>query len=176
MNVWTLSRGYGNNFGSMRNSVSNFGLLDEFENAFVRLQGTWNQDLIQPQEFALQRLPDLTLTGRKELFDNLMFADYDAQAVNFFRYEGFDGWRFDINPRVTLPWRFGDYLTGYATLGSQGFVYSPSGHTVPITPVGSNAATQFNNGVSTTGLTHFTNASAVPYFKTGVSTVLDRVY
>ena len=176
MNVWTLSRGYGNNFGSMRNAISNFGLLDEFENAFVRLQGTWNQDLIQPQEFALQRLPDLTLTGRKELFDNLMFADYDAQAVNFFRYEGFDGWRFDVNPRVTLPWRMGDYLNGYATVGSQGSVYSSSGHKLAIAAVGTTTATQFNNGVTTAGLSSFTHASAVPYFKTGASTVIDRVY
>jgi lipopolysaccharide assembly outer membrane protein LptD (OstA) len=176
VNVWTLSRGYGNNFGSMRDAVSNFGLIDEFENAFVRLAGNWNQDNIQPQEFALQRLPDLTLTGRKELFDNLMFADYDAEAVNFFRYKGFDGWRFDINPRVTLPWRFGDYLTGYATVGSQGSVYSSSGQLLKITPVGTNTVTTFNNGVATNGLSSFTHGSAVPYFKTGVSTLLDRVY
>ena len=176
VNVWTLSRGYGNNFGSMRDAVSNFGLLDEFENAFVRLAGNWNQDNIQPQEFALQRLPDLTLTGRKELFDNLMFADYDAEAVNFFRYKGFDGWRFDVNPRVTLPWRFGNYLLGYATVGSQGSVYSSSGQLLTITPVGTTTATQFNNAVTTAGLSSFTHGSAVPYFKTGVSTVLDRVY
>src|SRR5260370_16318103 len=88
MDVWTLSRGYGNNLGSMRVAPSDFGLLDEFENAFVRLQGQWNQDTIQPQEFALQRLPELTLNGRKELFGNLMYADYDAQALNFFPYKG----------------------------------------------------------------------------------------
>ncbi len=100
MDVWTLSRGYGaTNFGSMRNAQSDFGLLAQFENAFARLQGTWNQDLIQPQSFALQRLPDLTVTGRQELFNNLMFADYDAEAVNFYRSEGIDGGRFDVNPQ-----------------------------------------------------------------------------
>jgi LPS-assembly protein len=177
MNVWTLSRGYGSNFGSMRNAVSDFGLLDEFENAFVRLQGTWNQDLIQPQEFALQRLPDLTLTGRKELFNNLMFADYDAQAVDFFRYEGVDGWRFDVNPRVTIPWRLGDYLYGYGTVGSQGAVYTSAGHDLTITPVGTNGSLTYNNGVTVGSLGDSgLHASAVPYFKTGVSTVLDRVY
>src|SRR5208282_5983142 len=41
MTVWTLSRGFGNNFGSMRDAPSNFGLLDQFENTFVRLQGNW---------------------------------------------------------------------------------------------------------------------------------------
>ena len=93
MDVWTLSRGFSNglganNFGSMTNAQSNFGLLYQFNDAYAKMQGTWNQDLIQPQEFALQRLPDLTVTGRKELFNNLMFADYDAEAVNFYRYRG----------------------------------------------------------------------------------------
>ncbi len=177
MDVWTLSRGYGNSFGSMRNAISTFGLLDEFQNAFVRLQGTWNQDLIQPQQFALQRLPDLTLTGRQELFNNLMFADYDAQAVDFYRYKGYQGWRFNVDPRVTLPWRFGDYLTGYATVGSQGSVYSSGGQKVNVVPVGTEGL-NFNNGLTlesqlTPGGMH---ESAVPYFKTGVSTLLDRVY
>ena len=138
MDVWTLSRGYGaTNFGSMRNAQSDFGLFAQFENAFARLQGTWNQDLIQPQSFALQRLPDLTVTGRQELFNNLMFADYDAEAVNFYRSEGIDGGRFDVNPRITLPWRLGDYVYGYGTVGSQAALYDTSGNNFDIRPVGS---------------------------------------
>ncbi len=176
MDTWTLSRGYGNNFGSLRNAISHFGLLDEFENAFVRLEGTWNQDLIQSQDFALQRLPDLTVNGRKELFNNLLFADYDAQAVDFYRYNGVDGLRVDANPRVTLPWRLGDYLYGYATAGAQGAFYSTSGHNLTIIPVGTDGLT-FNNGVQQGPTRDSRNElSGVPYFKTGVSTILDRVY
>ena len=48
----------------------------------------------------------------EELFDHLMFADYELQAVDFYRYSGVDGMRLSANPRVTLPWRLGDYLTG----------------------------------------------------------------
>ena len=103
----------------MRNAPADFGLLYQFENAFAQVKGTWNQDLIQPQQFALQRLPDATVTGRQELFNNLMFADYDAEAVDFYRYQGIDGLRLDANPRVTLPWRLGDYLQGYGQIGSQ---------------------------------------------------------
>ena len=137
MNVWTLSRGYGtNNLGSLRNAPADFGLLYQFENAFAQVKGTWNQDLIQPQEFALQRLPDATLTGRQELFNNLMFADYDAQAVDFYRYQGIDGLRLDANPRVTLPWRLGDYLQGYGQIGSQMAFYDTAGHNIHIIPVG----------------------------------------
>ena len=199
MDVWTLSRGFANgpsgaiNFGSMTNAMSNFGLIDQFENAYARLQGTWNQDLIQPQQFALQRLPDLTVNGRQELFNNTMFADYDAEAVNFYRYQGIDGGRFSAKPKITLPWRLGDYLTGYGQVGTQGVLYDTAGRDIHIIPVGttppaSNHANRtcpggggvslaFNNCVT---LSPFgadgTSARMVPYASAGISTVLDRVY
>ena len=72
MDVWTLSRGFfTNNFGSLRNAQADFGLLDQFENAYVNVKGIWNQDLIQPQQFALQRLPDATVSGRQD--DDFVF-------------------------------------------------------------------------------------------------------
>jgi LPS-assembly protein len=196
MDVWTLSRGFfTNNFGSMRNAQANFGLLDQFENAYVNVKGTWNQDLIQPQQFALQRLPDATVTGRQELFNNLMYADYDAEAVNFYRYQGIDGGRLDANPRVTLPWRWGDYLQGYGEVGSQAAFYDTSGHNIHIIPVGTVPAPAsakprdntcadrggqeliWNNCAVLSGETaEGTSARLVPYAKAGISTILDRVY
>jgi lipopolysaccharide assembly outer membrane protein LptD (OstA) len=197
MDVWTLSRGFSSglgaqNFGSMTNAPSDFGLLYQFENAYARLEGDWNQDLIQPQQFALQRLPDLTVDGRQELFNNLMFADYDAEAVDFYRYQGIDGGRFSANPRITLPWRLGDYLTGYATVGSQGAFYDTAGRDIRIIPVGTKPAMtaknstcpggggvtlSFNNCVALDPFgSDGTSARIVPYAKAGISTVLDRVY
>ncbi len=67
VDVWTLSRGFGSSFGSMRNAPSDLGLLDEFSDGFARLSGTWNEDLIQDQRFALQQLPQLLLSGRRDL-------------------------------------------------------------------------------------------------------------
>ena len=190
MDVWTLLRGYGNNFGSMRTADSDFGFLDEFHDDFARLQGKWTQDLIQPQEFALQRLPDLTFSGRKELFNNLIYADYDAQAVNFFRYNGVDGGRFSANPKVTLPWRWGDYAYGYGTVGAQGVFYDTAGRDISIIPVGTKpkhftptcaqggaVTLAFNNCVTLSPFNSTgTSARLVPYAKVGISTVLDRVY
>ncbi len=191
MDVWTLSHGFAaTNFSSMRDAPSDFGLLDRFEDAYVRLGGIWNQDLIQPQQFALQRLPDLTVTGRQELFGNLMFADYDAEAVNFYRYKGIDGARLDANPRVTLPWRLGDYLQGYGEIGAQAAFYDTAGHNLKIIPVGTapkypnltcaNGGGQqlvFNNCVALSSLSaEGTSARIVPYAKAGISTILDRVY
>jgi LPS-assembly protein len=195
MDVWTLSRGFANgygvsSFGSLTNAPSNFGLLYQFNDAYAKMQGTWNQDLIQPQQFALQRLPDLTVTGRKELFNNLLFADYDAEAVNFYRYQGVDGGRFSANPRVTLPWRLGDYLNGYGTIGAQAVGYDTNGHDLTIIPVGTTPAVpnptcangggvqlSFNNCVALAGTTtDGTSGRIIPYAKAGISTVLDRVY
>jgi LPS-assembly protein len=192
MDVWTLSRGFGNNFGSLRNAASDFGFLDQFEDAYVNLKGTWNQDLIQPQQFALQRLPDLTVTGRQELFNNLMFADYDAEAVNFYREEGINGLRIDANPRVTLPWRIGDYVQGYGEIGSQAAFYETAGNNIHIIKVGTTPSQIpahntcaggggqeliFNNCVVLSSLSAEGNsARIVPYAKAGISTILDRVY
>jgi LPS-assembly protein len=197
MDVWTLSRGFSTgqgaiNFGSLTNAPSNFGLLYQMDNVYARMQGTWNQDLIQPQQFALQRLPDLTVAGRQELFNNLMFADYDAEAVNFYRYEGIDGGRFSANPRVTLPWRLGDYLTGYGSVGSQAVLYDTAGRDLHIIPVGNTPprvaanstcpggggqSLTFNNCVTLFPFNSSgTSGRIVPYAKVGASTVVDRVY
>ena len=195
MDVWTLSRGFSTtSFGSFINAPSDFGLLGQYENGYARLQGVWNQDLIQPQQFALQRLPDLTVTGRKELFNSLMFADYDAEAVDFYRYQGVDGGRFSANPRVTLPWRWGDYAYGYGTVGAQGVFYDTEGRDLTIFPVGTKPNTKpgvthptcaddgfdtlsFNNCVALSPFNSTgTSARLVPYAKAGISTVLERVY
>lgn len=200
MDVWTLSRGFSTtSFGSFSNAPSDFGLLDQYEDGYARVQGQWNQDLIQPQQFALQRLPDATVSGRKELFNNLMFADYDAEAVNFYRSEGIDGGRFSANPRVTLPWRWGDYVYGYGTVGGQGVFYDTSGNNISIFPVGTQpnpphmtgkparthptcaddgwVTLTFNNCVGLSGFgASGTSGRFIPYAQAGLSTVLDRVY
>jgi LPS-assembly protein len=175
MDVWTLSRGFGGNWGSMRNAPSHFGLLDEFENGYAQLQGTWNQDLIQPQNYALQTLPQLTLSGRQNLGD-LAFADYDTHATYFYRDQGVQGWRFDANPHLTLPWRLGDYVWGYGSAGVLGTVYDTSGHQVSVIPVGSHGLS-YNNGLKLGPLTQGgLQANGVPYVSTGVNSELERVW
>ncbi len=153
MNVWTLSRTIGtgvmypNSMVSLRNAASNFGLIDSYDGGFARMQGTWNQDLIQPQEFALQTLPDLLVSGRKDLLGGLAYTDYDIDGTNFWRYHGQSGLRLDLNPRLTVPWRLSHYLYGFGTLGLRETVYDTSGHSITVTPVGQNGL-QYNNGLA----------------------------
>src|SRR5208337_46230 len=192
MNVWTLSRGYGtNNWGSLRNAPADFGLLYQFENAFAQVTGTWPQDPTRAQAYALQRLTAPPVWRPQERFNNLMFAKSDSEPVEFYRDQGIDGVRLNANPRVTLPWRWGDYLQGYGEVGSQAAFYDTAGHNLKIIPVGTTlgAFTQptcaggggqqlvWNNCVALSSLTaEGKSARIVPYAKAGISTVLDRVY
>ena len=107
MNIWTLSKGFGNGYNTMTDAPAHFGLIDSFEDGYAKFGGTWNQDLIQPQEFALQRLPEFLFSGRRELLGGLAYADYDVEADNFWRSSGVSGLRLDLNPQLTVPWRFG---------------------------------------------------------------------
>jgi LPS-assembly protein len=182
MNVWTLSRTvspgitFPSGFQTMRNAVSDFGLLDSYENDFARIQGTWNQDLIQPPEFELQTLPQILVSGRSELLGGLMYTDYDFEGDNFWRASGQDGLRLDLSPRVTLPWRLGDYLYGYGTVGLRETMYDVSGRTINVIPVGTNGLL-YNNGLTlgARGDSGFHTREMI-YAAAGIGTEVERIY
>ena len=136
MDIYTLSQGYGSNFGLLRTGNSDFGLQQSFENSYVRLDGTWLQDYIQAQQFALQTMPELLWSGRQNLGLGAAYLDYDFQGVNFLRESAIDGLRFDLHPRLTVPWRLKDYLYAWGTLGLEETVYDVSGDSINIIPVG----------------------------------------
>jgi LPS-assembly protein len=176
MNIWTLSKGFGNGYNTMRDAPSHFGLIDSFENGYAQLGGTWHQDLIQPQQFALQTLPEFLLSGRRELFGGLAYADYDVQADDFLRSSGVSGVRLDINPQLTVPWRLGEYIFGWGGVGAHETVYDVSGHDIKVTPVGTNGL-KWNNALSLGplaggGLT----TRELPYATFGAQSILEKIY
>jgi LPS-assembly protein len=182
LNVWTLSRtvqpgiAYQTPFVSMRNADSDWGALYSYADGFAELYGNWNQDLIQRPEYELQTLPELLLSGRKELLGNLAYTDYDFQFDNFFRTNGQHGVRFDMNPDLTVPWRLGDYLYGYGQLNLRETLYSVSGHTITVTPVGTDGQI-FNNALSQGPLGDggFHSREMI-YGSTGIGSELERIY
>lgn len=182
LNVWTLSRNvqpgisYPMAIPILRDATSDFGALYTYDDGFARVQGNWNQDLIQPQRFALQTLPELLVSGRKELGDGLLYADYDVTGDNFWRADGQSGTRLDLNPRFTLPWRLGDYLFGFGTLGLEETIYSVGGDTVNVIPVGTNGQI-YNNGLTLgpVGAGGFHSRELI-YGNAGVGTELEKVY
>ncbi len=98
--------------------------------------------------------------------------------------------RLDANPRITLPWRWGDYVNGYGEVGSQAAFYDTANESLKIFPVGSTPPVGkptcpsrggvpliFNNCVALNpDSTPGTSGRLIPYAKAGISTVLDRVY
>jgi LPS-assembly protein len=182
MNVWTLSRTIGpgtafpSNFQTMRDAVSDLGILDSFENGFARIQGGWNQDLIQPQQFVLQTLPQILVSGRKELAGGLAYTDYNFEGDNFWRRDGQSGVRLDLNPRVTVPWRLGDYLYGYGSVGLRETFYDTSGHTITTIPVGTQGLL-YNNGLKLGPLGQGgLQSREMIYANAGIGTEIEKVY
>ena len=140
MDVWTLSRGYGNNFGSLSDAQSHLGLLDEFEDGFAQLQGTWHQDLIQSQPFALQQLPDLWVDGRRELLGNLAYAGLRPRCGQLLASDGaLAAARVSMNPRLRC--RGDSEIMSMASLlaGLWGNMYEAFGHELNVIPVGQRA-------------------------------------
>jgi LPS transport system D/LptD protein len=182
MNVWTLSRTaasgvfFPNNFFMMRQAPSDFGLLDSFQNGYVKLGGEFDQDLIQQQQFVPQILPELQVSGRKDFLGNLFYSDYDFSADNFARQEGQSGLRFDLNPQVTLPWRLGDYIYGFGTIGGRETVYDTGGDVIDVIPVGTHGRI-WNNGLALGPLVQGgLQARELVYTSAGIATELEKVY
>src|SRR5262249_7703343 len=159
-----------------------FGLLDEYDGGYGQLQGTFYQDLIQPQRFALQRLPEALVSGRQDFLGGHVYADYDAEADYMYRSNGQSGMRLALKPKLAVPWRLGDYLYGFGSVGVQGTAYDVSGNLVDIIPVGTKMPSpvgtlQYNNDLTSGPLGHGgLQANAIPTLETGIGTIVDRVY
>ncbi|MBF6569822.1 MAG: LPS-assembly protein LptD [Candidatus Binataceae bacterium] len=144
-----LSPDYGWNSGAWqtaRDAISNFGVMDEFNDSYLQLESVWNQDLIQPQRFALQTLPQLLWSGYQSVGNGLAYLNYDASAVDYWRQAGYDGQRLDLNPTLTVPWAWSRYLDGWASVGVNAAAYNVSGKAVDVIPVGTHGL-KFNNGL-----------------------------
>jgi LPS-assembly protein len=189
LNLVTLSRGFGNSFTSMRNAMSDFGAIDNFQNGYAQLSSVINQDLIQPQRYALQTLPSMTITGMMPVLNGLAYAQYDVQAVNYWRQSGLSGQRLDIDPHLTVPWQLGSYLWGFGTLGFDETLYDSSGHNITVTPVGTTVRTQVNGTTVATRVLQYNNLLTtgplgpggfnhreLPYAQFNAGTELDKVY
>ena len=143
-----LSSRYGLNAGNWqtsRSADSDLGLFQEFENSFVQLKGVWNQDLIQPQRYALQTLPSLSWNGYQGVGNGFGYLTYNASAVNYWRQDGVDGSRLDVNPQFTIPWLWSRYLNGWMTAGFDYAAYDVSGRQVNVIPVGTKGRIYNNN-------------------------------
>jgi hypothetical protein len=97
---------------STRFTRSRLGLLQTWQGGALQAEATAYQDLIDPQRFSLDRLPRIAAEHGIPLLGGLAVARAPAEAVNFQREEGYDGFRFDLAPELFVPFRLNRYPFG----------------------------------------------------------------
>jgi len=107
----------------------------------------WYQDLTNARPVELQRVPELLLSGVRQGLPGLPNFLYqtDASLVNFLRYQGSDGVRFDLHPVVYRPIPLAGYATVTPFVGGRVTAYSTT-VTGQHTPVSGGSAVEDTNG------------------------------
>jgi LPS-assembly protein len=107
----------------------------------------WYQDLTTERPVELQRVPELTLSGGRQPVPGLpgLLYQADTSLVNFFRYAGSEGARFDVHPIVARPIPLAGYATVTPFVGGRVTAYSTTVTGVH-TPVGGGIAIEDTNG------------------------------
>ena len=86
----------------------------------------WYQDLTIDRPIELQRVPELTLSGVRQTLPGLpgFLYQVDTSVVNFIRYVGSEGARFDLHPVVSRPIPLAGYATVTPFVGGRLTAYS----------------------------------------------------
>ena len=100
---------------STRYTTSRTGLYKGWAGGLMWGEFAYNQDLIDEQDFALQRLPRVEGEQSKPVLDGLLVGRLAGSGVNYQRDQGFDGVRADIAPDLMWPFRLGRMLNGSVT-------------------------------------------------------------
>jgi hypothetical protein len=102
-------------FRSTRFTSSRAGIYQGWTDGLVRAETAYYQDLIDPQELALQRLPRIEVEHGKPLLGDRVVARIAGEAVHYAREDGFAGLRADLAPELFVPWHLGSGLHGSVT-------------------------------------------------------------
>jgi LPS-assembly protein len=86
----------------------------------------WYQDLTTDRPVELQRVPELTLQGIRQVLPGVPGVLYqvDSSFVNFFRYVGSEGARFDLHPLLSRPIPLAGFVTVTPFVGGRATIYS----------------------------------------------------
>src|SRR5579885_1720742 len=87
-------------------------IVKTWEGGAFRLDGIWNQDLLDPQEITQQRLPRARITHGEPLLGDWLVGRISAEGDEFYRRRGFDGLRGDLTPELFLPFHLGRFVNG----------------------------------------------------------------
>jgi LPS-assembly protein len=97
---------------STRFTTSRVGVARGWADGLVAGETIYHQDLIDPQELALQKLPRLEAEHTVPIPRLPLVGRLAGEVVHYQREEGFDGLRADLGPELFLPFRLGRFLNG----------------------------------------------------------------
>lgn len=87
------------------------GIIQLWERAALKGEGTYYQDLTDSQSHTLQHAPEIDFWGQSLLGQHVL-GDLNASAVDFQRASDADGARVDLEPAAMLPLPLGRFAFG----------------------------------------------------------------
>jgi lipopolysaccharide assembly outer membrane protein LptD (OstA) len=100
---------------STRYTTSKAGIYKGWGEGFANGETAYYQDLIDPQEVALQKLPRIDAEHSAGFLGDHVVARVGGQAIDYQREDGFGGLRGDLAPDLFLPFHLGRVLNGSVT-------------------------------------------------------------
>jgi len=97
---------------STRFTTSRTGVVKTWGEGYASVDTAYYQDLIDPQEVALQKLPRIEAEHSLPLLGDRLVALLSGQAIDYQREQGYDGLRADLAPELLLPFHLGRALHG----------------------------------------------------------------
>jgi hypothetical protein len=97
---------------STRFTRSRTGVLRTWDRSLVQLESTYYQDLVDPQELALQPIPRLDIEHGMPLLGNRLLGRIRGHVVDFLREDGYDGVRAELAPELFAPFNVGRWVSG----------------------------------------------------------------
>ncbi len=97
---------------STRFTTSRTGVVKTWGQGYASVETAYYQDLIDPQEVALQKLPRIEAEHSLPLLGDRLVAHLAGQGIDYQREQGYDGLRADLAPELLLPFHLGRALHG----------------------------------------------------------------
>jgi hypothetical protein len=106
-----------------RFTTSRSGLYKGWDQGYANAEAAYYQDLIDPQEIALQKLPRVEAEHSVPFLGDRLIGRIAGQAIDYQREQGFSGLRGDLVPDLFLPFHLGRAMQGSVTGGLRETAY-----------------------------------------------------
>jgi LPS-assembly protein len=168
-----------------------------FEKVYGEVRSEYNQMLLTDQDLQFQRLPEAAVsTGHSfrplgfNPYGLKLVTDANAVATNFVRSDGYEGWRVDMRPKVSVPFHISSYVRGGFSAELRQTEYSLSDTSQPQqstpTPAPTGSPSPDATGTPAPQVTttpaplpadlESSNSRTLPIFSYGMGSAVERVF